>query len=40
MTPANSLPEDEVTGDLELIAEDFQRAADAGIKEHTHIRLV
>ncbi|XXH04735.1 hypothetical protein Hte_011157 [Hypoxylon texense] len=39
MIPASSLPEDEVTGDMELIAEDFRKAADAGRREHPHIRF-
>jgi 4-hydroxyphenylpyruvate dioxygenase len=39
MIPASSLPEDQVTGDLEVIVKDFQRAADAGRREQPHIRF-
>lgn len=39
MMPASSLPEDEVTADIDLIARDLQKAADAGRREEPHIRF-
>ncbi|KAI2468399.1 putative dehydroshikimate dehydratase [Annulohypoxylon bovei var. microspora] len=39
MIPASSLHKSEVTNNLELIVEDFQRAADAGREESPHIRF-
>ncbi|KAI9150727.1 quinate-4 [Paramyrothecium foliicola] len=39
MVPASSLPKDKASGDLDVIARDFQRAADAARRETPHIRF-